>query len=252
MEADGAGVDARADAVALGFAARALELVAAALTALRAHPAIASAAQRTNVARRGCRQGTLETSSVLSRSTGIQASSGTLGRMAAREFVPLRVAVLTVSDTRTLATDTSGGAIVSALEGAGHVVAERRIVTDDLAKLRATFAGWVGEGSAVDVVIATGGTGLTGRDVSPEALAPLVTKPIPGFGELFRYLSYADIGTSTIQSRAEGAVCRTTLVFLLPGSTGAVNLAMSKILLPQLDGRTRPCNFVELIPRFAE
>ena len=171
---------------------------------------------------------------------------------AEKKFVPVNVAVLTVSDSRTPETDTSGDAIAEALTGAGHVVLRRRIVQDDLAKIRAAFEEWVHDDPDVDVVIATGGTGITGRDVTPEALAPLVTKPIPGFGELFRHLSYADIGPSTIQSRAEGAVCRTKLVFLLPGSTGAVRLAMSKILLPELDGRTRPCNFVELIPRLSE
>jgi molybdenum cofactor biosynthesis protein B len=163
-------------------------------------------------------------------------------------FVPVRVAVLTVSDTRTLETDTSGAAIVQALESAGHVVADRRILPDDLEALRAAFGTWVAAPD-VDAVIATGGTGITARDVTPEALAPLVTKAIPGFGELFRHLSYADIGTSTIQSRAEGALCGTTLVFLLPGSTGAVKLALAKILIPQLDRRTKPCNFVELMPR---
>ena len=171
--------------------------------------------------------------------------------MAERSFVPVNVAVLTVSDTRTVDTDTSGAAIVEALTGAGHVVVRRRIVPDDLDQLRRTFEEWRND-PEVDVVIATGGTGITGRDVTPEALAPLVTKPIVGFGELFRHLSFADIGTSTIQSRAEGAVCGTTLVFLLPGSTGAVRLALSKILLPQLDARTRPCNFVELMPRLSE
>jgi len=159
--------------------------------------------------------------------------------------------VLTVSDTRTLETDKSGAAIVEELTTAGHVVAARRILPDDLDGLRRALAGWIAD-SNVDVIIATGGTGITGRDVTPEAMGPLVTKPIPGFGELFRFLSYADIGTSTIQSRAEGALCGTTLVFLLPGSTGAVRLAMEKILLPQLDSRTKPCNFVELIPRFRE
>lgn len=171
--------------------------------------------------------------------------------MSERRFVTINVAVLTVSDTRTLETDTSGGALVEALTGAGHAVARRSILPDDAGRLRATFEEWVAAPD-VDVIIATGGTGITGRDVTPEALAPLITKSIPGFGELFRHLSFADIGTSTIQSRAEGALCGTTLVFLLPGSTGAVRLAMSKILLPQLDSRTRPCNFVELFPRLSE
>ncbi|HEX7668917.1 MAG TPA: molybdenum cofactor biosynthesis protein B [Polyangiaceae bacterium] len=171
--------------------------------------------------------------------------------MPERPFKPVHVAVLTVSDTRTLDTDGSGGAIIEALLAAGHAVVRRRILPDDQAELRATFAEWIAADD-VDVAIATGGTGITGRDVTPEALAPLISKRIPGFGELFRHLSFADIGTSTIQSRAEGALCGTTLVFLLPGSTGAVRLAMSQILIPQLDSRTRPCNFVELMPRLAE
>lgn len=171
--------------------------------------------------------------------------------MSERLFVPVKVAVLTVSDTRTPETDASGGAIATALDGAGHSVVTRRIVPDDIERLRNQFEEWIGD-AGIDVVISTGGTGITGRDVTPEALTPFVTKPIVGFGELFRHLSYAEIGASTIQSRAEGAICGTTLVFLLPGSTGAVRLAMSSILLPQLDSRTRPCNFVELMPRFRE
>jgi len=167
------------------------------------------------------------------------------------EFVPVNAAVLTVSDTRTLETDKSGAAALEALTSAGHVVRHRRILPDDVERIRSALKEWIADAS-VDVVIASGGTGITGRDVTPEAMAPLVTKPIPGFGELFRHLSYADIGTATIQSRAEGALCGETLVFLLPGSTGAVNLAMSKILIPQLDSRTKPCNFVELMPRFRE
>jgi len=167
------------------------------------------------------------------------------------EFQPINAAVLTVSDTRTPETDKSGGAIADSLIAAGHVVCKRRIVPDSLDEIRKTLAEWTAD-PGVDVVIATGGTGITGRDVTPEAMAPLVTKAIPGFGELFRYLSYADIGTATIQSRAEGALCGTTLVFLLPGSTGAVRLALSKILIPQLDSRTKPCNFVELMVRFKE
>lgn len=167
------------------------------------------------------------------------------------EFVPVNAAVLTVSDTRTLETDKSGAAVVEALTSAGHVVRHRRILPDDVERIRGALEEWIADAS-VDVVIASGGTGITGRDVTPEATAPLVTKPIPGFGELFRHLSYADIGTATIQSRAEGALCGATLVFLLPGSTGAVQLAMSKILIPQLDSRTKPCNFVELMPRFRE
>lgn len=168
--------------------------------------------------------------------------------MAERAFLPLGIAVLTVSDTRTLETDTSGGLLASELEKAGHRIAARRIVTDDVDAIRAELAGFI-RAADVDVVVATGGTGITARDVTPDAVAPLVTKPIPGFGELFRWLSYADIGAATIQSRAEAALCQTTLVFTLPGSTGACRLALEKILLPQLDSRTRPCNFAELLPR---
>jgi molybdenum cofactor biosynthesis protein B len=156
--------------------------------------------------------------------------------------------VLTVSDTRTLETDKSGGFIASAIEGEGHVLAQRKIVPDELDLLRATFSELIAD-PQVDVVLATGGTGITQRDITPEALTPLVTKWIPGFGELFRYLSYADIGPATIQSRAEAALCGGTLVFALPGSTGAVKLALEKIILPQLDIRTKPCNFAELLPR---
>jgi len=161
---------------------------------------------------------------------------------------PLQIAIITVSDTRTLETDKSGGLVLEQLLAAGHRVAQRTIVKDDLEKIRAAIAFGVNE-PTVDVVITTGGTGITKRDVTPEAMAPLVTKAIPGFGELFRYLSYADIGAATIQSRAEAALCGTTLVFLLPGSTGAVKLALEKIILPQLDSRTKPCNFVDLLPR---
>jgi molybdenum cofactor biosynthesis protein B len=168
--------------------------------------------------------------------------------MSERQFVPVAIAVLTVSDTRTLETDSSGGTLVERLTAAGHRIAQRRIISDDLEKIRAQLEQWIAD-PAIDVVIATGGTGITQRDVTPDALAPLITKPIPGFGELFRWLSYEEIGASTIQSRAEAGLCGTTLVFTLPGSTGAVRLALDKILLSQLDSRTRPCNFVELLPR---
>jgi molybdenum cofactor biosynthesis protein B len=160
----------------------------------------------------------------------------------------LRIAVLTVSDTRTLETDKSGGLLAEAVQAAGHALAWRRIVPDDLTLLQSTLGALVADAS-IDVVLATGGTGITQRDVTPEALTPFVTKWIPGFGELFRYLSYADIGAATIQSRAEAALCGGTLVFALPGSTGAVQLALEKIILPQLDSRTKPCNFAELLPR---
>jgi molybdenum cofactor biosynthesis protein B len=163
-------------------------------------------------------------------------------------FVALRLAVLTVSDTRTAETDRSGSIAAEHLLAAGHEVIGHEIVRDDVGELRAAFGRWTAPGAA-DVVVATGGTGVTARDVTPEALAPLVTKPIPGFGELFRTLSYAEIGAATIQSRAEAALCGGALVFLLPGSPRAVALAMDKIVVPQLDGRTRPCNFAELLPR---
>jgi molybdenum cofactor biosynthesis protein B len=156
--------------------------------------------------------------------------------------------VLTVSDTRTLETDTSGGTVVERLETAGHNVAAREIVTDEIDAIRAVLAEWIAD-DGIDVIIATGGTGVTRRDVTPEAMAPLITKHIPGFGELFRMISFQEIGTSTIQSRADAALCGTTYVFLLPGSTGACRTAMDEILLQQLDHRHRPCNFVELLPR---
>lgn len=168
--------------------------------------------------------------------------------MQAREFIPVHVGVLTVSDTRTLETDTSGQVAVDRLVGAGHVVVRRQIVRDDIHAIREVLREWIAD-EAVEVIVATGGTGVTPRDVTPEALAPLVSKPIPGFGELFRWLSFSEIGTSTIQSRAEAALCDKTYVFLLPGSPGAVRTAFDKILLAQLDHRHRPCNFVELLPR---
>jgi molybdenum cofactor biosynthesis protein B len=163
-------------------------------------------------------------------------------------LVPLNVAVLTVSDTRTRETDTSGDLIEERLLGAGHRVVAREIRADDLDRLRALFRQWVDD-PQVDVIIATGGTGLTRRDITPEAVRALITKPIPGFGELFRMLSYEDIGTSTIQSRAEAGIADGTVVFLLPGSTGACRLGMDKIILQQIDSRQRPCNLVELLPR---
>jgi molybdenum cofactor biosynthesis protein B len=162
--------------------------------------------------------------------------------------VPVNVAVLTVSDTRTLQTDTSGSHIVEQLVAAGHQVTRRQILADDTEQVRGAFEALIAD-EDVQVVISTGGTGITARDITPEALAPLITKSIDGFGELFRSLSYAEIGASTIQSRCVGAICGKTLIFVLPGSTGAVRLAMEKILLPQLDSRTKPCNFVSLFPR---
>jgi len=165
-----------------------------------------------------------------------------------REFIPVNVAVLTVSDTRTIETDTSGKLIADRLSEAGHRIVAREIVIDSELKIRAQLAQWIAD-PGVDVVIVTGGTGVTPRDVTPEALAPLVTKHIPGFGELFRQVSFDEIGAATIQSRADAALCGQTYVFLLPGSTGGVRTGLEKILLPQLDHRTKPCNFVMLLPR---
>jgi molybdenum cofactor biosynthesis protein B len=165
-----------------------------------------------------------------------------------REFIPVNVAVLTVSDTRTLENDTSGAYIADRLTAEGHRIVAREIVKDVETQIRAQLARWIAD-PAVEVVIATGGTGVTPRDVTPEALAPLVTKHIPGFGELFRQLSFAEIGTATIQSRADAALCGQTYVFLLPGSTAGVKLGIDKIIVPQLDHRLKPCNFVMLLPR---
>jgi molybdenum cofactor biosynthesis protein B len=168
-----------------------------------------------------------------------------------REFQPLNIAVLTVSDTRTEATDKSGQLLVSRLTAAGHRLAEKRIETDDIYRVRAVVAAWIAD-PKVDVVITTGGTGLTGRDGTPEAVAPLLDKQVEGFGELFRSLSFEEIGTSTLQSRALGGVANGTYVFCLPGSTGACATGWDRVLATQLDYRTRPCNFVELIPRLTE
>lgn len=160
----------------------------------------------------------------------------------------MKIAVLTVSDTRTLETDGSGQLIVDRCSAEGHTIAARAIVTDDIERIRDQLRAWIAD-PGVEAVIATGGTGITARDVTPDALAPLVTKSIPGFGELFRWISYSEIGASTIQSRAEAAICDKTLVFLLPGSTNGVRTALDKVLLPQLDPKTKPCNFAMLLPR---
>ena len=165
-----------------------------------------------------------------------------------REFIPVNIAVLTVSDTRTAENDTSGRFIADRLTEVGHKVVARTIVKDTEVGIRAQLAAWIADPN-VEVIIATGGTGVTPRDVTPEAMAPLITKHIPGFGELFRQLSFAEIGTSTIQSRADAALCGQTYVFLLPGSTNGVKLGVEKILIPQLDHRLKPCNFVMLLPR---
>lgn len=165
-----------------------------------------------------------------------------------RAFIPVNIAVLTVSDTRTHETDTSGKYIADRLAEVGHHIVAREIVIDSEVKIRAQLAQWIAD-PGVDVVIATGGTGVTPRDVTPEAMAPLVTKHIPGFGELFRQVSFTEIGAATIQSRADAALCGQTYVFLLPGSTGGVKTGIEKILVTQLDHRTKPCNFVMLLPR---
>lgn len=160
----------------------------------------------------------------------------------------VRIAVMTVSDTRTLADDRSGATLVERLEAAGHELAARSLVKDEVGLVRAQLRQWIAA-PEVEVVLVTGGTGITARDVTPEALDPLVSKRLPGFGELFRWLSYAEIGASTIQSRAEAALCHKTLVFVLPGSTNACKTAWDKILASQLDSRTKPCNFPMLFAR---
>ena len=164
------------------------------------------------------------------------------------QFIPVNIAVLTVSDTRTLETDGSGAYIAERLTEVGHRIVARAIVKDGELVIRAQLAQWIAD-PGVDVIIATGGTGVTARDVTPEAVAPLISKPIPGFGELFRWISYEEIGSSTVQSRADAALCGQTYVFLLPGSTSGVRTGIEKILIPQLDHRLKPCNFVMLLPR---
>jgi molybdenum cofactor biosynthesis protein B len=166
-------------------------------------------------------------------------------------FRPVHIAVLTVSDTRGLAEDRSGDTLVARLTAAGHVLADRVILRDDIEAIVAQLHRWIDD-EGVDCVVTTGGTGVTGRDVTPEAVERVATKMIPGFGELFRYLSYAKIGTSTVQSRACACVARGTYIFALPGSTGAVKDGWDGILQDQLDSRHRPCNFVELMPRLRE
>lgn len=167
------------------------------------------------------------------------------------EFKPLAIAVLTISDSRVLSNDKSGDVLVAGLEQAGHQQADRKIVPDDIYKIRAAISAWIAD-EEVDVVITTGGTGVTGRDGTPEAVRPLLDKVIEGFGELFRQISFDEIGVSTLQSRCVGGVANGTFVFCLPGSSGACKTGWGKILEPQLDARTRPCNFAELIPRLKE
>jgi molybdenum cofactor biosynthesis protein B len=166
-------------------------------------------------------------------------------------FIPLRIAVLTVSDTRVLADDKSGTTLAERIEKAGHAVAARAIVTDDVEKIQHQVKAWIAD-PAIDVVISTGGTGFTGRDVTPEALEPLFEKRMEGFATLFLMVSHAKIGTSAIQTRATAGVAGATYIFCLPGSPGACRDAWDEILVHQLDYRYRPCNFVEIMPRRAE
>ncbi|MDP2356734.1 MAG: molybdenum cofactor biosynthesis protein B [Beijerinckiaceae bacterium] len=168
-----------------------------------------------------------------------------------RSFVPLNIAVLTVSDTRQLADDRSGDTLVDRLGKAGHILSDRAIVTDDVEEIRARIRAWI-ERADVDVIITTGGTGFTGRDVTPEAIEPLFEKRMEGFSSVFHTISFPKIGTSTIQSRATAGVAGATYIFVLPGSPGACKDAWDGILAHQLDYRYRPCNFVEIMPRLDE
>ena len=174
-----------------------------------------------------------------------------MGHATETKFLPVNLAVLTVSDSRTLENDRSGDALVQRLLEAGHFLADRAIVTDDTVKIEAQLHKWIND-PGIDVVIATGGTGVTGRDVTPEAVAAVCDKDIPGFGELFRWISYQKIKTSTIQSRACAGVAGSTYIFALPGSPGACKDGWDEILRDQLDIRHKPCNFVELMPRLQE
>lgn len=168
-----------------------------------------------------------------------------------RVFKPINIALLTVSDTRGPEDDTSGDILARRIENAGHRLVARAIERDDAARIAARLNNWIDD-AGVDAIVSTGGTGLTGRDVTPEALDKVKEKEIPGFGELFRWLSYKTIGTSTVQSRALAVVARGTYIFALPGSNGAVKDGWDGILAEQLDSRNRPCNFVELMPRLRE
>ena len=170
---------------------------------------------------------------------------------AKRDFIPVNVAVMTVSDSRTEDEDTSGRALVERIEHAGHRLAEKVIVPDNVYRMREVFSRWIANPN-VQAVLSTGGTGLTGRDSTPEAVGPLFDKEIEGFGELFRWVSFQEIKTSTIQSRAVAGVANGTYIFCLPGSTGACRTAWDKIIKDQLDYRHSPCNMVELMPRLLE
>ena len=171
--------------------------------------------------------------------------------MTERELIPVNIAIMTVSDSRTEETDTSGAALIGRLRDAGHTLAEKVIVADDIYKIRAVMSRWIAD-LEIHAIITTGGTGLTGRDITPEAVRALLDKEIEGIGELFRWLSYQEIGTSTVASRALGGVANGTFIFCLPGSTGACRTGWDAIIGPQLDFRNRPCNMVELMPRLLE
>jgi len=168
-----------------------------------------------------------------------------------RKLIPLNIAILTVSDTRTEENDTSGKLLVERLTAVGHQQADKVIVPDNIYKIRAIISNWI-VNPDIQVIITTGGTGVTGKDNTPEAIEPLFDKPLDGFGELFRAISYAEIQTSTLQSRAVAGVANGTYIFCLPGSSGACRTGWDKILQAQLDYRTRPCNFVEMMPRLLE
>jgi molybdenum cofactor biosynthesis protein B len=168
-----------------------------------------------------------------------------------REFIPLSIAILTVSDSRTEETDTSGRLLIDRLTQAGHKLAEKQIQPDDIYRLRATVSQWIAD-PGIEAIITTGGTGITGRDGTPEAIKPLLDKVIDGFGEMFRALSFDDIGTSTIQSRAVSGVANGTYIFCLPGSRGACADGWDKLISIQLDFRTVPCNLAEMMPRLME
>jgi molybdopterin adenylyltransferase len=168
-----------------------------------------------------------------------------------RPFIPISIAVLTVSDSRTEADDTSGGYLVNAVRESGHRVAEKRIVPDDIYRIRAVVSGWIAD-PEVNAVITTGGTGITGRDGTPEAVAPLLDKEIEGFGELFRAISFREIRTSSLQSRVLAGVANATFIFCLPGSSGACRTGWEELIREQLDNRHMPCNLVMLMPRLDE
>jgi molybdenum cofactor biosynthesis protein B len=175
----------------------------------------------------------------------------TVKNKASRNFIPVRIAILTVTDSRTEETDTSGKALVDRLTGTGHLLAEKAIVPDNIYRMREVVSRWIIDPD-VNVIISTGGTGMTGRDSTPEAIRPLLDKELEGIGELFRWLSYQDIKTSTVASRALGGVANGTFIFCLPGSTGACKTGWDEIIEPQLDYRNGPCNMVELLPRLME